>query len=132
MTAPIDRLPPDTPPASAGLAQTRSRADSTPAAPLTGGAGIEELDYRLSPRLIRGADCGSYERASDDPIYRPLQVYALDPSASVLIGAVATVNVPYEPLEPGPAGKVFRVVDDGFGSEMPTPALRLDEKKVLL
>jgi hypothetical protein len=43
------------------------------------------------------------------PLYRPLRIYTSDPSASRLEGAVTSVNVPYEPLVPGPGGRLFRV-----------------------
>ena len=37
------------------------------------------------------------------PLSRPLRIYTLDPSVSDRIGGVATVQVPYEKLEPGPS-----------------------------
>lgn len=96
------------------------------------GMGVEGLDFRLSPRVRRGASAGSYEPEPDDPLYRPLRVYALDPSASALDGAVATVDVPYEPLEPGPAGRLLRIADDGLLSERPAPPLDLEDRRILI
>jgi hypothetical protein len=46
---------------------------------------------------------------SGQPIYRPLKIFALGPSVSKLEGATALVNVPYEPLDPGPVGSLFAV-----------------------
>jgi len=46
---------------------------------------------------------------NDLPLYRPLRIYTSDPSASRLDGATATVNVPYEVLHSGPAGRLFKV-----------------------
>jgi hypothetical protein len=40
-----------------------------------------------------------------------LKIYTSDPSASRLEGAVALVNVAYEPLEKGPRGRLFEVLD---------------------
>lgn len=132
MTAPIDQLPPDTPPASASIAQSRSRAAPNAALPLPEGGGVQGLDFLLSPRVTRGATGGAYEGKPGDPLYRPLKVYALDPSASVLEGAVAIVNVPYEPLAPGPTGALLRVVDDGFGAEPPNDPLDLEDRRLLV
>ena len=36
--------------------------------------------------------------------------FALDPGVSKLEGAIALVNVPYEPLRPGPTGNMFRML----------------------
>lgn len=96
------------------------------------GAGVEGLDFRLSPRVRRGASAGSYERKPDDPLHRPLRVYALDPSASALDGAVAVVNVPYEPLAPGPAGRLLRIADDGLRAERPGAPLDLEDGRLLI
>lgn len=52
-----------------------------------------------------------YQPRPDDPVHRPLRIYALDPDESRLDGAVAVVAVPYEPLEPGPVGSVIAVDD---------------------
>src|SRR5437762_655934 len=132
MTIPIDQLPPDTPPANAAAAQTGSTGVPETAPDLPPGAAIEELDFRLSPRVTHGVDGGSYERQSDDPIYRPLRVFALDPSASVLDGAIAVVNVPDEPLKRGPTGRLLRVIDDGYGDEEAVEPLDLDNPRVLV
>lgn len=65
--------------------------------------------FNVSPRIDRGAGGVPYERGPDDPLYRPLRIYTLDPGALKSDGAIATVNVPYEPLTPervtGPDGK---------------------------
>lgn len=55
-----------------------------------------------------------YERQPGDPLYRRLRIYTVDPSVSRLEGAVATLNVPFEPLQPGPVGKLFEIdLNDG-------------------
>jgi hypothetical protein len=65
--------------------------------------------FWLGPRVERACRVIPYERAPGDPVSRPLRIFALDPSASRLLGNVAEVRVPYEPLEPGPVGRLFAV-----------------------
>lgn len=52
-----------------------------------------------------------YPREVDDPLYRPLRIYSVDPSIPRLDGAIVTINVAYEPLAPGPVGCLFEVVN---------------------
>jgi hypothetical protein len=56
--------------------------------------------------------------------YRTLRIFSLDPSVSRLEGAEATVRVPYEPLAPGPVGRIFEV--DDFDSTRNTHWGRVD------
>lgn len=72
-----------------------------------------------------------YEHRRGDPVYRPLRIYTLDPSTSQLDGATALVNVPYEDLEPGPEGRLFKIVSDGPGGSN-QGRTKLDDPKVLL
>ena len=68
---------------------------------------------------IRRVPAAPYQRKKGDPLYRPLRIYTVDPSASRLEGAIGTINVPFEPLEPGPKGALFSVegtADDGYRS----------------
>ncbi|HEU4564460.1 MAG TPA: hypothetical protein VFS05_07425 [Gemmatimonadaceae bacterium] len=71
--------------------------------------------YNVGPRVERAAEVRGYQPRPDDPLHRPLCIYALDPDESRFDGAVAVVKVPYEPLEPGPVGALLAVedVDDG-------------------
>ncbi|HEY0877768.1 MAG TPA: hypothetical protein VGE10_04890 [Zeimonas sp.] len=71
---------------------------------------IETARFAISPAIDR-VPPEPYQRRRDEPLYRPLRIYTIDPSASRLEGAVATIDVPWEPLQPGPAGRLF-VVDD--------------------
>lgn len=71
-------------------------------------------------------------RRRGDPLYRPLRIYALDPSASKLDGAIACINVPYEPLEPGPSGRLFRVDNYDAVQAQRYRAVDLDDHAVLL
>lgn len=65
---------------------------------------------------IKNASVEPYKRKPGDPLYRPLRIYTLDPSVAKLDGAVATINVPYEPLAPGPVGRLFAV--DNHNSQL--------------
>jgi hypothetical protein len=46
-----------------------------------------------------------------EPIFRPLRVFAFDPSRGNRFGNVMTIPVPFEPLRPGPLGERIAVVD---------------------
>lgn len=103
---------PDTPPATAAVAQTREQPGAADAV-ATGqeGGGREGRDFEIADGVTRTVRSLPYERQPGDPVYRPLRIFSLDPSVSKLDGAQATVNVPYEPLGPGPVGSVFEVDD---------------------
>lgn len=67
-----------------------------------------------------------YERQADDPLTRPVRIYALDPSATARQGRDAVVHVPFEMLTPGPAGSVIAVVGrDGGALDLDQPAMTL-------
>ena len=88
--------------------------------------------YRLSGRLARAADFEPYDVMTNQPqSWRRLQVYALDPSVSRLEGAVATVRVPCEQLERGPAGRLFRVDMDAPDDRIRYRDADLDSPDVL-
>ena len=76
-------------------------------------------------------DRRSFGRASS-PVTRPLRIYTLDPSVSDRVGGVATVQVPYEPLQPGPIGSVFNVNWAGAPSPIVSDALNLDDPFLLM
>lgn len=81
--------------------------------------------YVLGPGL-RGTCAQPHERRGDEPVYRPLRIYTVDPTQRRLEGAVATVNVAYEPLQPGPVGALLEVVD------APNRQANLDDPHVLI
>jgi hypothetical protein len=73
-----------------------------------------------------------HERQPDEPLYRPLRIYTIDPAQAGLAGAVATVNVAYEPLQPGPVGQLIEVDDtDPVTGTGPRQA-NLDDPYVLM
>jgi hypothetical protein len=60
---------------------------------------------RLSPRPE------PYRRKLEDPVHRILRVYTQDPGTSKSDGAIAEVEIPWEPVGPGPTGYIFVVRD---------------------
>jgi hypothetical protein len=69
----------------------------------------EQLPYEISERVARQARTEPSRLTTGGPSVRPLQIFTLDPSVSYRLGGVATVDVPYEELEPGPKGRLFDV-----------------------
>ncbi len=69
------------------------------------------------PRRLPGGDL---------PQTRRLRVYTQDPSIGRLDGAVTTLLIPNEPLEPGPAGAWFVIEDIDEDSDTAAPQSRLD------
>jgi hypothetical protein len=82
---------------------------------------------------VRGAFYAKpYERRRSDPVYRPLRIYTIDPSARRSEGAIAVVNVPYEPLEAGPKGRVFEVDNRDGWHDLEYRRVELDDPRVLI
>ena len=77
---------------------------------------------------IRRLPAAPYQRKKGEPLYRPLRIYTVDPSASKLEGAIGTINVPFEPLKAGPEGALFTVV----GIDMAHRSANLDDQHVLI
>ena len=120
--------PPPAPP-SAVAAQAQSHgAVPEPAAPPVAPGGVE---VTVGAGMFRALHARPYERRPSDPIYRPLRVYALDPSASRRDGAVAVARVPYEPVAPGPVGCLFAVEETRAG-RLRYPSVDLDDARVLV
>ena len=92
--------------------------------------------FTLGSRVERACRVQPYERTGADPTTRPLRIFSLDPSASSLHGNVARVEVPYEPLLPGPQGAIFEVDSrefDAAGNVTQAHAvLDLEDPKVML
>ena len=98
---------PATPGPVAAAAQSRVAGPEVPTRPARTDALLGQ-DFQLGAGL-QHQPVGPYQRSKDDPVYRPLRIYTVDPSTPKLDGAVQTINVPYEPLEPGPIGRLFAV-----------------------
>ncbi len=88
--------------------------------------------FEISTRVARQALVRRYQRDRNAPLTRPLRIYTLDPSVSDRIGGVATVRVPYEKLEPGPIGSLFKVISDGAPKILRHEPLDLDDPYLLL
>src|SRR5436309_315399 len=98
-----------TPPATEAIAQTRVGMDGG-----RDGAEVhypgEAVRYRVGEGVARARSIVPYERKADDPVYRPLWVFTVDPTVSQLEGATAILNVPYEPVDLGPCGAALQVL----------------------
>jgi hypothetical protein len=68
----------------------------------------------------------------EPPAKRSLKVYAFDPTMRHALGNMLNIDVRYEPLEPGPVGERFAVVDyDGSTKKFYAP-VDLDDPKLLM
>ncbi len=74
----------------------------------------------------------AYERKRGDPVFRPLRIFTVDPSTPRLDGAIALVNVPFEPLTLGPTGKLFTVENYDGAQKLHYRRADLDDKAVLI
>jgi hypothetical protein len=100
---------PSTTQAVAAEVQSREPG-AVPAAPGGGHAAAGGSDrFRVAASVSRPIPA-PFRHIEGMPLYRPLRIMTVDPAASQLEGAVARVNVPYENLEPGPCGRIFKVV----------------------
>jgi len=100
---------------TAAVAATSQSRDGGAAAPASAAAGDffgEGVLFTVG-QGIRRMPAAPYQRQKGDPLYRPLRIYTVDPAAARLDGAIGTINVPYEPLKPGPVGALFGVVATG-------------------
>ncbi|MGH7469701.1 MAG: peptidase M4 [Longimicrobiales bacterium] len=80
--------------------------------------------YEISQRFRQQAHVHAVPTPAHSIGMRPLRIYTLDPSVSHRLGGTATVNVPLEALEPGPAGALFEI--DGGKVPKPLEAAALD------
>jgi hypothetical protein len=88
--------------------------------------------YEISPRVELQASTRPYSRVAGAPHTRPLRIFTLDPSVSGRAGGIATVDVPYEDLDPGPAGTLFEIDPKGAPAPLEAEALDLDHPYLLL
>ncbi len=66
------------------------------------------------------------------PTRRPLRIFALDPGFGHQAGNITSVEVGYEPLEPGPAGRLVRVIDYDGAKDCYYPPVDLNEPNILI
>lgn len=119
----------NTPPATEAIAQTRVDSGAAPSRAARRYP-AENLRYSIGPGVERARSLAPYERTAGDPVYRPLRVFTVDPTVSVVEGATAIVNVPYEPVGPGPSGSVLEVL--GLDGDAPIARVNLNDEKVTL
>jgi hypothetical protein len=126
-----DGLSPSTPASVQAVAQTHegssTDSDAEASAPCPG----DGTAFVIGAAVGRAVEGRPYERSGDQPNYRPLKIFALDPSVSKLEGATALVNVPYEPLAPGPTGSIFKVADSD-DDQPQSLALDLEDHSILI
>jgi len=87
--------------------------------------------YTLGQRVFREGT-SAHERLAGEPTTRRLRIYAVDPAALVRDGKYATIEIPWEPLQPGPIGKLFAIETDDPDDGDRKPLADLDSVKVLL
>lgn len=83
-------------------------------------------------RAFERASSAPPERKPDDPLWRPLRAYTVDTNTPRRVGAVATLNVPYEDLDPGPVSGLFTVSNHDGERHTAYRKADLDDKRVLL
>jgi hypothetical protein len=87
--------------------------------------------YTLGPRVFREGT-SAHEWRAGEPTTRRLRIFAVDPAALVRDGKYATIEIPWEPLQPGPVGTLFAVETDDPDRGDRKPPADLDNIKVLL
>ncbi len=97
-----------------------------------GPSGTEALAYEISDRVALQASTRPYWAPPGAPLTRPLRVFTFDPSVSPRLGGIATVDVPYEDVEPGPTGSIFEIDPSGAPPPLQAGPLDLDHPHVLL
>ena len=56
--------------------------------------------YRISYRIALAWCTRLHERTADEPLYRRLQVYSINPGLTRSDSGIAVCKIPYEPLTP--------------------------------
>ncbi len=80
--------------------------------------------------VIRQASVRPYVRRPGDPLTRPLRIFTLDSSTARTDGAVATIDVPWEPLLPGPVGSLL-AIEPSDGAVL-NSGVDLDDPRLLI
>lgn len=122
-----------TPAANAAVAQSRGTEPPVgPPCPPGKAPDGRPRAFHLGKGVTAAAAAARYERRPDDPIYRPLKIYTIDPSSRRLEGQTAQINVPFEALEPGPVGARFEVVAAPGGPLGTYCPVDLDDPRLLI
>src|ERR1043165_8482141 len=88
--------------------------------------------FEISPRVEQQATTPPPVRRAGAAQSRPLRIFTLDPSVSARVGGIATVDVPYEDLQPGPIGRLFAFDPTGVPAPPQTAPRALGDKNFLL
>jgi hypothetical protein len=128
VTQPPDDRTADTPEATRQVAQDGAQA----AAPSAPSDPNPEFPCSLGDGVARAAEVQPHVRLSDDPLFRKLRIFSLDPAQPKRDGAIALVKIPYEPLEPGPVGRLFAVDNRDDHRDVRYARVDLDERKALI
>ncbi|MGZ8847593.1 MAG: peptidase M4 [Pyrinomonadaceae bacterium] len=124
---------PSTPESVKAVAQTHDGAGIDAQVPRAGYLCPEDGKlFVIGQNVKRAVEGKPDERDGDQPIYRPLKIFALDPSVSRLEGATAAINVPYERLKEGPSGYFFKVDNTTPGQQQARSPLNLDDPEILI
>lgn len=67
----------------------------------------------------------------EEPRFRSLKVYALDPSAGNYVGNIMSMRVKWEDLKPGPVGRKIAVIDYDAANKRYYPPIDLNDHRVL-
>lgn len=118
--------------ASRSVAQQDRMDTAEASAPPTRHRATLDRDYVYGVNLTRAARYKRYARRDSDPLYRPLRIYTTDPVRSAYEGAETVLQVPYEPLDPGPSGALLVVDDIDTTTQRAYPGVDLDNRAVLL
>ncbi len=90
---------------------------------------------RAAPVAQFGGSAPPAQRTPPSPSHRKLRIFALDPSLSTSLRTVAfnrvTLEVPWEPLKPGPVGEYLEVVDVDPASGAVYAPVDLDDPRIL-
>jgi len=112
-----ERAVPSTTQATAAQAQSREGSGDRAPRVLPVHPRVPDV-YTLGQGVTRASRIAPYQRKAIDPLYRPLRIFTRDPSASLLEGSIALINLPYEPLKVGPEGRLFVVERGGASSSV--------------
>jgi hypothetical protein len=87
--------------------------------------------YELGPKIVTPDVAKPYRRRIGDLVHRPLRIYTQDPGAATYNAPVVVVRVPWEPLTPGPTGRLFAVEDYNATRNETYAPVDLDSPEVL-
>ena len=120
-----ERIHPSTPDATAAVAQGQEE-------PTPDGDWLLGGPDRIGDGIRQSVHVRPYQRQKGDPLYRHLRIFTLDPATPRLDGAIALINIPYEPLQPGPVGALLEVDSYDGAAKRRYRRVDLDDPFVLM